>query len=192
MKSLKIIQVLAKIARIVCLVVFIACIVGAAGCFLGLVIFSVIKDIPFGQGPTISERLIEQGTNSETVIVSIIVAMASCGLSIFLAKFNEIFFRNEVKEGTPFKKEVVRDMRITAIVNMAVSFSFFIMMAITVGIIKAFLRNLGNIELSFSWWIIGYGLSLLVISLFCDYGAEKEDSNVIDTQVEEVEEEPKE
>ena len=47
MKSLKIIQVLAKTARIVCLVVFIACIIGAAGCFIGLVIFSAIKDIPF-------------------------------------------------------------------------------------------------------------------------------------------------
>ena len=57
MKSLKIIQVLAKIARIVCLVVFIASIVGAAGCFLGLVIFCAIKDIPYN-GQTISSKLI--------------------------------------------------------------------------------------------------------------------------------------
>ena len=191
MKSLKIIQVLAKIARIICLVVFIACIIGAAGCLIGLIIFCAIKDIPFNNGQTISSKLIEQGTNSETVIVAIIIGMASCGITIFLAKFNEIFYRNEIKEGTPFRKVVVRDMRITALVNIVVSFSFFITLAITVGIIKAFLRNIGDIRLDFSWWMIGYGVALLVISLFCDYGVELSNSNVIDTQVEEVENEPK-
>lgn len=192
MKSLKIIQVLMTIARIVCLVVFIACIVGAAGCFIGLVVFSAIKDIPF-EGVTISDKLIEEGTNSETVIVGIIVGMLSCGVAIFLAKYNEVFYRNEVKEGTPFKKSVVHEMRIVALVNMVTSFSYFLTMAIALGIIKGFIRDLGSIDINFSWWIIGYGLALLIISLFAEYGAEKEDNpNVIDTQVEEVEEEPKE
>ena len=83
-------------------------------------------------------------------------------------------------------------MRITAVVTMIVSFSYFVTMAIIVGIIRAFLRNLGDIRLDFSWWIVGYGLALLVISLFCDYGAELNNPNVIDTKVEEFEEEPTE
>lgn len=182
MKSLKIIQVLAVIARVICIVVFVACIVGAAGCALALTIFPLVKDIPLPDEKTISSILVENGTNWQTVVVGCVVGLLACGVNIFLAKYNEIFYRNEIKVGTPFKREIVREMRITAIVNIAVSVSAMITLGIIIGITKAFVRELGNIRLEFGGWLIGYGIALLVISLFCDYSAEKEDPEVIDNQ----------
>ena len=190
MKSLKIIQVLATICRVICIVVFVACIIGAVGCAVGLVNLPIVKDVVVHDGKTIAELIAEDGkTNVETIITGCAVGLFGCGVEIFLAKYNENFFKKELQIGTPFKKEVVRDMRIMAVVNMATSLAAVIMVAIGVGIARALVRDIQHFN-NYIGTPIGFGIAMLVISLFCDYGAELNgDKDVIEA---EISEEPKE
>ena len=173
MKSLKIIQVLAKIMRIICLVLFIVCIVGAAGCFLAVITLPIMKDVVLYEDKTFSIIIAERGVNWITALTGSIVGLISCGVGIFLAKYTELFFAKEIALGTPFKKEVVKDMRKMAIIHIVVSFVTVIAVAIVISSINAFNPELAHFDSGFGG-TIGFGISMLVISLFCDYGAEKE------------------
>lgn len=190
MKSLRIIQVLAKICRIVCIIVFVACIIGAAGCFVALVILPIVKDIVVHDGKTIAELIAQDGkTNVNTIIAACGMGLFGCGVEIFLAKYNELFFKKEIEVGTPFKKDIVKEMRIVAVVNIAVSLSAVIMVGIALGIVRALVRDLQHFD-NYIGTPIGYGIALLIISLFCDYGAElNEKPDAIEA---EIVEEPKE
>ena len=190
MKSLKIIQVLAVICRVICIIVFVACIIGAVGCLLGLTILPIVKDVVVHDGKTIAELIAEDGkTTVETIIAGCGVGLFGCGVEIFLAKYNELFYKKEIAVGTPFNKEIVRDMRILALVNILVSLTAVIMVGIALGIVRALVRDVQHFN-NYIGTPIGYGIALLVISLFCDYGAEL--NNKPEVMEAEISEEPKE
>ncbi|MBO4285904.1 MAG: hypothetical protein J5880_01055 [Bacilli bacterium] len=190
MKSLKIIQVLAVICRVICIIVFVACIIGAVGCLLGFTILPIVKDVVVHDGKTIAELIAEDGkTTVETIIAGCGVGLFGCGVEIFLAKYNELFYKKEIAVGTPFNKEIVRDMRILALVNILVSLTAVIMVGIALGIVRALVRDVQHFN-NYIGTPIGYGIALLVISLFCDYGAEL--NNKPEVMEAEISEEPKE
>ena len=171
MKSIRIIQVLAKIARVICIIVFVCSIVGAVGCMVGLIVLPLCKDIVVSDGKTLAELLIEKDMPLYKVYCALAVGLTSCGVSIFLAKYNELFYKREIEIGTPFNKEVVRDMRKTAIVNIITSLVLVIACSIAVAVVS----NINKADMSFKFEYfssIGYGITLLILSLFCDYGAE--------------------
>lgn len=176
MKSLKILQTLFKIFRIIALVLFILAIVGASLTFLALVLLFALRDVLLAGGQTITDILASNGIPFHVAYSALIVAFLNCGVTIFLAKYNEIFFKFEVDKGTPFDKEVVHKMRVLALVSVITSFAFAIIVAITLGIIAFVNRVSVNIDFS-SFGGVGYGLALLLISFFCAYGAELEEQN---------------
>lgn len=171
MKSLRIIQALAKIARIICLIVFILCIIGAAGCLIGIIVVSSLRNVVLYEGKTLNDILIENRATFESVIAALIVGLLSTGVGIYLSKYNELFYKRELAVGTPFKMEVVKDIRKVSVVNIVVSFSLAVVATITVLIISGVTGV--HVEVSYSLFgTIGYGLVLLLISLFAQYGAE--------------------
>ena len=173
MKSLKNIQLLVKILRIISLVVFILCIIGAAGCALALIIVPVCQDIKIMGEKTLQMLLLEKNVHMYQVYCGLCIGFVSCGVGIFLSRYNELFFEEELSVGTPFTFPMVKKTRKVALVNIIVSLCSSILAAIVVGIICAIYRS----KYSFNYGLfstIGFGLALLVISLFTQYGAEKD------------------
>ncbi len=174
MKALKIIQVLAKISEIICMVLFILCIIGAAGCLIGLIVVPIIQNTPLVDDKTLVDILAEQHVLMSEVYSGIVVGLLSCGVGAFLNKYNNIFFKEETALGTPFKMEIVKKMRKVAIVNIVATLALSIIASGSVAIIGVILHE----SVKFDWSLystIGFGISLLIISLFCEYGAEKDE-----------------
>jgi hypothetical protein len=179
MKSLKIIQVLAKIMWILSMIAFIACIVGASLCFVGIIVFSATKDVVVDEGQTFTILLADRGVPEPGVYSALITGLIVSGVGIYLGKINEIFFKKEIALGTPFKKEVVSEMRKLAIINIVASIATGILCAIALSIVAAIYRYDSGFHLEF-FSTVGYGISLLILSLFCDYGAELEEKKPLD------------
>ena len=104
MKSLSVIQILAKIARIICLIVFICCIIGAVGCAVGLLVFGVSKDLVIQDGKTLADLLAEKNVPIVMAYSGMAVGIVACGVEAFLAKHAELFFKRDIANGTPFDK----------------------------------------------------------------------------------------
>lgn len=175
MKSLKVIQVLFRIARILALIAFILCIIGASGCFIATIVLAIIKDMPIVQGQTFAEFLASKGIEFGAVITYVIFGMLTCGFNIFLAKYSELFFLRELKAGTPFTKDMVKDMRKYGLVYIIVSVAATVVLAITYGVIAIFVKSLSKYDYSYHVGSIIYGLFFIILSLFCDYGAERDE-----------------
>ena len=172
MKSLKIIQVLAKIIWIICKVLFVIFIIGAAGCLLGISLFTLVQPIKVNADQTVAQLLAEKGVNTAQAYAGMSAGLISCGGGIFLAKYTELFFKEELDAGTPFKHDIVKKMRKVALVNIIVSLGLSILCGIVVGVICAVNHIENNSDLFKIFSTIGFGLALLVISLFCEYGAD--------------------
>ena len=175
MKSLKIIQVLFKVARILALIFFILSIIGAAGCLIALIVMPCIKDIVVEQGKTIADLMAEQGVDVYGVIAAIAVGLVGCGVSIFLCKYSELYFLKELKVGTPFTKEMAKEMRKYGLIFAIVSAGSTIIIATTYAVVHHFIPSIGRYETSISVGSIVYGLFFIILSVFCDYGAERDE-----------------
>lgn len=181
MKSLKIIQILAKILRVIFIVVFIACIVGASFCLLGLILLPIFQGTVIYEGKTFEVWLMDRDIPLYEAYLAVSTGLLSCGVGIFLGKYNELFFKEEIELGTPFSKDIVRKMRMVALINIIASFALGIVVGIGVGIVKAV--NHSDFEFKYELLsFVGFGLALLVISLFCDYGAEAIEPKVEESQ----------
>ena len=175
MKSLKVIQVLFKIARIIALIAFILCIIGAAGCAIAIIVLSIMKDMVIVDGLTFAEYLASKGVEFGAVITYVIFGMVTCGFNIFLAKYSELFFLRELKQGTPFTKDMVKDMRKYGLVYIIVSLAATVVLVVAYGITAIFIKSLGKYDYSYHVGSIIYGLFFIILSLFCDYGAERDE-----------------
>ena len=175
MKSLKTIQIVMKVLRVLCLIGFIFCIVGAAGCFLGLISFSFLKDIEIEKGKSVAQYIIDTGNMSTNeVYTALAVGLFISLAGIALMKYNELFYKKEVDLGTPFKKEMAKKMREVGLVNIIATIAISSIAAIAVAIAEAVTKE--NFYFNYSVFSsILYGVFLLFLSLFADYGAELEE-----------------
>ena len=178
MKSLRIIQILAKVAKIICTVVFICCIVGASICALSLILLPILRDTTIYDGKTVTVLLADKSVSLSSAITASAFGLVSAGVGIFLAKYSELFFKKELEVGTPFKKEIVKDMRKLAIIHIVVSLATTMVLATIYAIVKASAKELIDFN-PHQGGSVGFGISLLIISLFCEYGAEKEENEKV-------------
>lgn len=178
MRSLKIIQVLAKILWVICKVLFVIFIIGAAGCVLGLALFGAVQPLKVNAEQTVAQLLEEKGIQPALAYAGMSAGLISCGGGIFLAKYNEIFFKKELDEGTPFKHHIVKEMRKVALVNILVSLGLTIVGAIVISVVCAVNHIESRQDFMQMISTVGFGLALLVISLFCEYGADLAEPNV--------------
>ena len=190
MRSLKIIQVLAKIIRIVCLVLFVIFIVASAACLTGMIVLPIIKDIVVHEGKTIAELMAENNAPFPVVFTAMTIGLLGCGAYIFLSYFNQRFFEEEIKVGTPFDHEIVKKMRINSIVNAAVTVGLLATAGIVKGILQAvFQMNFDNMQFHLSGGLF-YAVCMILLSLFAEYGADLTPKPEVVEVEPEIEEEP--
>ncbi len=104
MKSLKTIQTLSKIGKVLSKIAFIFSVIGFCGCIAGIV------SLTFGNGSLIKiggvtlHGLISDnlGYNIKSIGAALAGWMIVCAGEAILAKFAEGYFRNELNAGMPF------------------------------------------------------------------------------------------
>ncbi len=129
-KSLKVIQTIMKIARILSTVAFVLCIVGGAGCLLGLLATVVAGD-------TLSMFTEATGSISTTQVYfacfsGLIVCVSEC----ILSKFAMVYFKHELDMGTPFTYAGAKEFLRLGILMMAIPVGASIVVGFTAGIME--------------------------------------------------------
>ncbi len=172
-KSLKTIQIVCKIAKIVSTVLFVLAVIGAAGCAISIPINALFGDtiLKIG-GTTIRSAILKDPNYPEAALyLNLAIGLVICGTEIFLMHKAKRYFTHELEAGTPFTLPGAKELRRLGILNMAVSLGAAIVCGIAVGICKAVIPEISEINFSLPT-SIGFGLALLLLSFVCEHGAE--------------------
>ncbi|MCQ4023265.1 MULTISPECIES: hypothetical protein [unclassified Ruminococcus] len=171
--SLKTIQVLAQIGRVLSKIAWICCIVGAAGCLIGIASLAVGVDEVFKIGGVTIYGLIknETGMSVGSMYASMAVGMILCLGEIALALFAERYFKNELKAGTPFTLAGANEMTRLGILAICIPVGTTIVAEIAYQVINAVFLNVERMNID-NFVSVGLGIAFLVMSVVLRYGAQ--------------------
>ena len=174
MKTLKTIQTLSKVGRIISKIIFICCLVGAIGCLAGIVSLAVI---PSGIqiGDTTIHGMIENSADISmgSLYAGMAVGAIMCSGEAALSKIAENYFKGELAAGTPFTFDGAKEMMKLAICAICIPLGTQTVAAIVHGIIAAAFSNVAELKLeAFGSGSVGLGVMFIITSLLCRYGAE--------------------
>lgn len=179
MKTLKIIQTLAKIGQILSKVVAIFCIVGFFGCFFGIIGLAVGAAAVKIGGVTLESFLYTEADMSlGTLYASMAVGMVLCAGECVLAAFAAHYFKRELADGTPFDLGGAKEMTRLGILAIGISLAAQTVAAIVYAVLKATLADVGPLDLNASS-SVSVGIMFIVMSLLCRLGAEQKSEKEI-------------
>lgn len=169
-KTLKIIQVLNKIGKILSIVVYVCCIVGVCGCLVGIASLALgIAGIKIS-GKTLEVILIENGTSKNELYAIMLAAIFLCVGEGIIAKFAQRYFEHELRDGTPFTFKGADELFRLGITEICVSLGTIILAAITVAVFEStgtpVKYDFGNYS------AVSTGIACLLVSLVYKHGAE--------------------
>lgn len=177
MKSLKNVQIVFKIGKVLSKIAFIAWLVGACICAAGLIV------LPFGAdgvlkigGVTLRSLMGMEAGEANIAAVAVMAGwlIISVGVTV-VAKFADKYFTNELDVGTPFTedgaKELMRLGILTAVVPLGCSITAEIIIGVVAGIFGIAESATTDIAYDCTTAIM-LGAMFIVISLICSYGAE--------------------
>lgn len=176
MKTLKTIQVFAKIGRVISTVAYVASIVAFCFSALGILLLPLGGGEIFKFGGVTLYGLLDMGDDvgCNAVYSTLIGGGIIFGGHAVVAGFAKKYFKNELAVGTPFTFEGARELLRLGILDISVNFGCVIFVNIVLGIVSAFADSSfalssslvdGDISLS-------RGLMLIILSLLCKLGAE--------------------
>mgnify|MGYP005777501451 FL=1 len=177
MKTLKTIQTLSKIGKVLSKIVFIFSVIGFCGCIAGLIGLCFENGDFIKIGGVTLHGLISENLGFDVKNVS---AILSEGLIIYageavLAKFAELYFKNELKAGTPFTLAGAKELLRLGILSLAISTGCAMVGSIVEGIVAGLIKaeETAAIDIHFdNSSNIALGVMFIVVSLLCRYGAE--------------------
>ena len=172
MKTLKTIQALAKLGKILSKIIFVCCIVGFCGCIVGIVSLAIGAET-FKQGGVTVHSMIENkaGMNLPTLYASMAVGLLFCASEAVLCKFAEIYFKNELADGNPFTLRGAKELMRLGILTVAIPLGTVIICSIGVSIADNVYPAIDKLSIG-EFSSVGLGIMMIVLSLFCRYGAE--------------------
>ena len=169
-KSLKTIQVLARIGMIISKVMFILSVVCGIVCLVGLSMLLGVQELRLG-GTDVMEWLIK---DSEAIMevnyFSCISGFIVCAAQAVLCKFSQRYFTNELAAGTPFTTEGAKEIMRLGILTIVIPCVALIVQEIVACIMVPGVSGVVTEDLS----ELGYGIMFIVCSVIFRYGAELE------------------
>ena len=177
MKSLNTIQKLSQIGKVLSKIAFIFSVIGFCGCIASLLSLS------FGDGNLIKIGGVtlhgiiseEYGYNIKSISAALFGWMIVCAGEAVLAKFAEVYFKNELNAETPFTLAGAKELLRLGILTTAIPTGSAVVGSIVEGIVAGFM----NVEKATAMDMyfdneasIVLGIMFILGSLLCRYGAE--------------------
>ena len=173
MNTLKTIQTLAKIGKVFSKIIFVCCIVGFCGCIVGLVSLAFGAETFKLGGVTIHSMIEnEAGMSLPTLYASMAVGLLFCGAEAVLCKFAEAYFKHELADGDPFTLRGAKELLRRGILTVAIPLGTVIVCSIGVAIADNMVPGIDKLSIG-EFSSVGLGVMMIVLSLFCRYGAER-------------------
>ena len=171
-KTLNILQVLAKIGKILSMIVFVCCCVGGGACLFSLLTVGSVGSALNILGVDIFGLIqVETGVTYTQMLTEILTGAIACAGQAVVAKFAHVYFRRELEAGTPFTLAGAKELFRLGILSLAIPAGTYTLSAIVLAAAKA----VSGESSVFSWGggiPLSMGVALLVVSLLCRYGAE--------------------
>lgn len=172
MKTLKTIQTLSKVAKILSTIVFVCSIIGCVSCIIGAVCLGAGGAILQAGGYDFAKLIQESsGKTIETLYATMACSVILCAGEIAISKFAQLYFKHELEAGTPFTLSGAKEMMRLGIIIVSVSIGTTIVAAIVYAIIKAVNANVGKYDVG-NYSSIMTGIVFMIISLLLKHGAE--------------------
>lgn len=173
-KNLKTIQSFAKIGKIVSTVCFVFFIIVAIACIIAISTIASIQNVEFN-GQTVVGYVESTGTTFVTTIFSLASTIIICAGCAVISKFAEIYFANELEDGTPFTHRGAKEIMRLGLLSLGIPAGVTIALDIAFAVTKHFWPQVENIPLIVQSLSITAGLILIIMSIVISYGAELED-----------------
>lgn len=172
MKTLKTIQVLAKIGKILSSIIFVCCIIGFCGCILGIGSLALgLESMKLG-GVTIHGIIEKEAEMSlPGMYAAMSVGAVFCAAEAVLSKFAEAYFKKELADGTPFTLQGSKELLRLGILAIALPLAAITVYSIGVAVASQAYPEIEKLSLD-GFSSVGLGVMLIVLSLFCRHGAE--------------------
>ncbi len=173
MKSLRTVQVLAKIGKVLSKIVFICSIVGAALCVAGIVSYAFLGDGGVKIGGVTLRAFIEKeaGLSTAETYAAMATGLVFLIAEIVVSALAVRYFRHELEAGTPFTAPLARELRTLGIVDICVGLGASVICGIVLAVMKVVGQTASNVSYGGSF-SAGLGIAMIVVSVLCDYGAE--------------------
>lgn len=176
-KTLKRIQTLAKVGKVLSLIVFICCIVAVVFVFIGLFGLSQVMMIEV-DGKTVLQMIEEEAGQSldiKMIYPSMISSIIYLGSEAVLAMFAKKYFEHELEAGTPFRVDIAKELTRLGILCICISVGA----ALVGGIAEAItMVSVGVEEIessSSNASSVGLGITFLIVGALCRYAAMREE-----------------
>ena len=172
MNMLKTIQTLSKIGKILSKIVYICCVVGFCVCIVGIISLGLGGEV-FKLGGVTIHSIIESHSHMsmQALYTAMAVGIVLCAAEAVLSKFAEIYFKNELADGTPFTLRGAKELMRLGILTISIPLSMVIVCSIGVAIADNFFPEIEKLSYD-GYASVGLGVMMILSSLFCRYGAE--------------------
>lgn len=173
MKTLQTIQKLSKIGKVISTIVFIASIIGVVGCIAGIIALACIPEETFSLRGVTVHGIVEKSDDISigTCYTMMTIAIIMCAGEAVLAKIAELYFRDELADGTPFTFDGAHKLMRLGICDICIPLGTTIAANIAYEIMKYSLQDVAEMNID-SAVSVGMGIMFILISLLCKYGAE--------------------
>ena len=176
MKTLKTIQTLAKIGKVLSCIAFIFACIGFGGSVVGALSAAFGGGFAIKLGGVTIYDLFGGARYSELegVCAALLGWMIVCAGEAVVAKFAELYFKRELAAGTPFTLSGAKELTRLGILTLAVPTGCAVLAAIVSGIAASFLRASAAMDVDFdNGASIALGVMFLAAALLCRLGAEQ-------------------
>lgn len=173
MKTLKTIQVLAKVGRVLSKIVFIFCIIGFCGCVIGITSVAAGGHVFLVFGTSLDEILVnEAGITTGTLCAGMAVGLILCAGEAVLAAFAEHYFKREIADGTPLTTAGANEMIRLGVLAIAIPLGTQILAEVVYVIFKNTMEGIESMNLD-AYGSVGIGIMFILTALICRYGAQR-------------------
>ncbi len=176
-KTLKAIQILAKIGKILSIIAYVASMIGAITCAVCAGLFAIygkdaistakdnMNQIEDEQARQILEKL-----DVPMLITMMGIAAVLCAAGCVVAHFAKKYFKHELEDGTPFTMRGAKELMRLGIIHICVNIGVSIVAGAVWAIVQQSIEGLE--DSNFEGVSIGLGIVFIIVSLICRYGAE--------------------
>lgn len=171
MKSLQTIQTLSKIGKIISKIVYICCMVGFIACAVGIVAISIGGNTLISDNATLNDVLNSEAVSMGTALATLIAGLLLCAGEYVVARMAYRYFDNELNAGTPFTFDGAMELMRLGIFAIGINIVSAFLAQVAQSIISMVMENVEALTLE-GGDSIAIGVMMIVMSLFCRYGAE--------------------